>query len=72
VSPFKPSQQLVSSSPTQPPFELPAGTPREELDQLQDVIGRVCQFHVADSKPVQVPGPEQVSTPGLIPVNEVL
>lgn len=41
---------------------VPAGTHRDELDHLEGVISRVCNFHVAESKPVQVPGPDQVGT----------
>lgn len=36
------------------------GTSADELDHLEAVISRVCQFHVAESKPLQVPGPDQV------------
>lgn len=38
----------------------PTGTDPEELDHLESVLNRVCQLHVADTKPMQVPGPDQV------------
>lgn len=37
-----------------------AGTSGEELEHLEGVISRVCNFHVADTKPMQVHGPDQV------------
>lgn len=41
-------------------FVCCAGTPGDELDHLEGVISKVCNFHVAEKKPVQVPGPDQV------------
>lgn len=43
-----------------PPPCCHAGTPADELEHLEGVMSRVCNFHVADSKPMQVPGPDQV------------
>lgn len=45
---------------------LPAGTPADELEHLEGVMSRVCNFHVADSKPMQVPGPDQVRCCGRV------
>lgn len=38
-----------------------AGTPAEELEHLDSVLGRVSQLHVSDKKPKQVPDAGDVS-----------
>jgi hypothetical protein len=41
-------------------LHLSAGTPGDELEHLEAVVGRASQLHIAEKKPVQVPDPGQV------------
>lgn len=38
-----------------------AGTPADELEHLESVLGRVSQLHVAEKKPAQLPDAGDVS-----------